>query len=127
MHQCVSRRTRAVITCPGGSPVSRTPRRFLAALALGTAVLLLPGVAQAKGGGDDGGTVEDGGGGGAVTGDFAVTVNGRTSNPAAGKDLRVSGVTPTSPVLLTGRHVRFRIDPATLGVHDYTQIGRAHV
>jgi hypothetical protein len=103
----------------------RTPRRLLAALALGTAVLLVPGVAQAQGGGDDGGVTEDGGGGGAVTGDFAVTVNGRTSNPAAGKDFRVSGVAPTSPVLVTGRNVGFRIDPTTLGVYDYTLTGAA--
>ena len=100
----------------------RTPRRLLAALAVGTAVLLLPGTAQASGG-DDTGTVADGGGAGSVTGDFAVTVNGRTANPAAGKDFRVSGVTPTSPVLVAGRNVTFRIDPATLGVYDYTLTG----
>jgi hypothetical protein len=104
--------------------VSRTPRRFLTALALGTAVLLVPGLAQAQGGGDDGGTVEDGGGG-SVTGDFAVTVNGRTSNPAAGKDVKVDNVAPTSPVVVTGKHVRFRIDPTTLGVYDYTLTGAA--
>ena len=103
----------------------RTPRRLLAVLALATSVLLVPGVAQAKGGGDDGGTTEDGGGGGAVSGDFAVTVDGRTSNPAAGKDFRVSGVAPTSPVVVTGRNVTFRIDPATLGVYDYTLTGAA--
>jgi hypothetical protein len=104
--------------------VSRTPRRFLTALALGTAVLLVPGLAQAQGGGDDGGTVEDGGGG-SVTGDFAVTVNGRTSNPAAGKDVKIDNVAPTSPVVVTGKHVRFRIDPTTLGVYDYTLTGAA--
>ncbi|GAB4081042.1 hypothetical protein GCU67_05645 [Modestobacter muralis] len=102
----------------------RTPRRLLAVLALSTFVLLLPGVAQAKGG-DDGAVTEDGGGGGAVSGDFAVTVNGRTSNPAAGRDFRVSGVAPTSPVVVTGRNVTFRIDPTTLGVYDYTLTGAA--
>src|SRR3954468_15376084 len=115
MDQCVSRCTRTVIT-PGGPPVSaRSPRRLLAALALGPPVLLVPGIAQAKGGGDDGGTVEDGGGAGAVSGDFAVTVNGRTSNPAAGKDFRVGDLVPTSPVVVTGRNVAFRIDPGSLG------------
>ena len=104
---------------------ARSPRRLLAALALGTAVLLVPGIAQAKGGGDDGGTVADGGGGGAVTGDFAVTVNGRTSNPAAGKDHRLSDVTPSSSVVVTGRNVGFRIDPTTLGVYDYRLTGAA--
>src|SRR3954469_4717915 len=120
MDQCVSRRTRSVNTSGGPPVTARTPRRLLAALALATAVLSVPGVAQAKGGGDDTGTVEDGGGGAAVTGDFAVTVNGRTANPAAGKDYRLDGVAPTSPVVVTGRHVGFRIDPATLGVYDYT-------
>jgi hypothetical protein len=100
----------------------RTPRRLLAALAVGAAALLLPGTAQASGGDDTGG-VEDGAGATGVTGDFAVTVNGRTSNPAAGKDFRVSGVTPTSPVLVAGQNVTFRIDPATLGVYDYTLTG----
>jgi hypothetical protein len=97
-----------------------TPRRLLAVLAVSTALALVPGIAQAKG--DDGGTTETGG---AVTGDFAVTVNGRTSNPAAGRDFRVSDLAPTSPVVVTGRNVAFRIDPATLGVHDYTLTGAA--
>jgi hypothetical protein len=102
-----------------------TPRRLLAVLAVSTAVLLVPGIAQARGGADDGGTVEDGGGTGAVTGDFAVTVNGRTSNPAAGKDFRAGDLVPTSPVVVTGRNVTFRIDPGTLGVYDYTLAGAA--
>ena len=97
-----------------------TPRRLLAVLAVSTALALVPGIAQAKG--DDGGTTETGG---AVTGDFAVTVNGRTSNPAAGRDFRVSDLAPTSPVVVTGRNVTFRIDPATLGVYDYTLTGAA--
>jgi hypothetical protein len=102
--------------------VSRTsPRRLLAALALSTAVLLVPGVAAASGG-DDGGS---GTTAGAVAGDFAVTVNGRTSNPAAGKEFRLSDTAPSSPVLVSGRHVGFRIDPATLGVYDYTLTGAA--
>src|SRR3954451_24393701 len=125
MDQCVSRRTRSVNTSGGPPVTARTPRRLLAALALATAVLLGPGVAQAKGGGDDTGTVEDGGGGRAVSGDFAVTVNGRTAHPAARKDYRLDGVAPTSPVVVTGRHVGFRIDPATLGVYDYTLTGAA--
>ena len=98
-------------------------RRLLAVLALSTAVLLVPGVAQAQGGGDDGGTAVAVG---AVTGDFAVTVNGRTSNPAAGKEFRVTDLAPTSPVVVTGRNVGFRIDPATLGVYDYTLTGAAN-
>src|SRR3954451_16812048 len=125
MDQCVSRRTRSVNTSGGPPVTARTPRRLLAALALATAVLLVPGVAQAKGGGDDGGTVEDGGGGAAVTGDFAVTVNCRTSNPASGKEFRVTDTTPTSSVVVTGRHVGFRIDPSTLGVYDYALTGAA--
>ena len=105
---------------------ARSPRRLLAALALGTAVLLVPGTASAKDGGNDAGTVADDGGGGSVTGDFAVTVNGRTSNPAAGRDYRLGDVAPTSPVLVTGRNVGFRIDPTTLGVYDYLLTGAAN-
>jgi hypothetical protein len=50
-------------------------------------------------------------------------VNGRSANPAAGKDYKLDNVTPTSPVVVTGRHVGFRIDPATLGVYDYALTG----
>jgi hypothetical protein len=102
------------------SPVSRP--RLLAALALplvlATAVLLTPGVAAARGGADDGGTAA-----GADAGDFAVTVNGRTSNPAAGREFRLDGVAPTGRVVVQGAHVGFVIDPATLGVYDYTLTG----
>ena len=34
-----------------------TPRRLFAVLAVSTAVLLVPGLARARGGGDDGGAV----------------------------------------------------------------------
>jgi hypothetical protein len=103
---------------------SRTSRRRglgLLAAALTAATLLVPGVAAA-GGGDDGGGGEDGGGG-AVVGDFAVTVNGRTYNPSAGRETRLQGVAPTTPVVVRGVHVTYRIDPATLGVYDYTLTG----
>jgi hypothetical protein len=93
------------------------PFRLLAALALATTVLLTPGIAAASGG-DDGGTET-----GSSAGDFAVTVNGRTSNPAAGREFRLDGVTPTGRVVVQGTHVGFVIDPATLGVYDYTLTG----
>ncbi|MEX5719323.1 hypothetical protein [Geodermatophilus maliterrae] len=78
--------------------------------------LLAPGTAWA--GGDDGGTE-----GGSAGGDFSVTVNGRTYDPAAGRETRLQGVTPTSPITVRGRHVTYRIDPTTLGVYDYTLTG----
>ncbi len=98
------------------------PRRLLA-LVLGLTVLLAPGTAAAKG--DDPAAAEDGGGTTATgtTGDFAVTVNGRTTNPAAGSAARLRDVTPTGPIAVRGRHVTFTIDPATLGVRDYTLTG----
>jgi hypothetical protein len=107
----------------GGSFVPRSsPRRLLAALALCTAVALVPGVAAASGG-DDGGS----GGGMAVAaatpGDFAVTVNGTTTNPARGRDARLRGVIPAGPISVRGVHATFTIDPATLGVYDYTLTG----
>jgi hypothetical protein len=105
--------------------VSATSRSRLLALVLGLTVLLAPGTAAAKGGDDAAGS-DDGGGGtatAAVAGDFAVTVNGRTTNPAAGREARLRDVTPTGPIAVRGQHVTFTIDPATLGVHDYTLTG----
>ncbi|SFO32812.1 hypothetical protein SAMN05660359_02693 [Geodermatophilus obscurus] len=93
------------------------PLRLLLVLLLALAALLAPGTASASGG-DDGGTE-----GAASGGDFAVTVNGRTTDPAAGREARLRDVTPTGPIAVRGRHVAFRIDPATLGVHDYTLTG----
>ena len=105
--------------------MSATSRSRLLALVLGLTVLLAPGTAAAKGGDDAAGS-DDGGGGtatAAVAGDFAVTVNGRTTNPAAGREARLRDVTPTGPIAVRGQHVTFTIDPATLGVHDYTLTG----
>jgi hypothetical protein len=98
------------------------PRRLLALL-LGLTVLLAPGTAAAKG--DDPAAAEDGGGTTATGtgGDFAVIVNGRTTNPAAGSEARLRDVTPAGPIAVRGRHVTFTIDPATLGVRDYTLTG----
>ncbi|KAA9111732.1 hypothetical protein F6B43_07600 [Microbacterium rhizomatis] len=56
-------------------------------------------------------------------GDFAVTVNGTTYNPAQGKDLKLSNVAPSGRVAVRGIHVGFDIDVATLGVYDYTLTG----
>jgi hypothetical protein len=58
-------------------------------------------------------------------GDFSVTVNGTTYNPAQGKDLKLSGITPTGRIAVRGLNVGFDIDVATLGVYDYTLTGRA--
>ena len=105
--------------------MSATSRSRLLALVLGLTVLLAPGTAAAKGGDDAAGS-DDGGGGtatAAAAGDFAVTVNGRTTNPAAGREARLRDVTPTGPIAVRGQHVTFTIDPATLGVHDYTLTG----
>jgi hypothetical protein len=104
--------------------VSATSRSRLLALAVGLAVLLAPATAAAKGGDDPVTSTEDGGGTTATAaGDFAVTVNGRTTNPRAGDEARLRDVTPTGPIAVRGRHVTFTIDPATLAVHDYTLTG----
>ena len=98
--------------------------RLLPAVVLGLAVLLAPGTAVAKGGDDPVASAEDGGSTTTATaGDFAVTVNGRTTNPAAGQEARLRDVTPTGPIAVRGQHVGFTIDPATLGVLDYTLTG----
>ena len=97
------------------------PLRRLLVLLLALTALLTPGTASASGG-DDGGA-EGGVTGASSGGDFAVTVNGRTSNPAAGDEYRLRDTTPTAPVAVRGRHVTFSIDPATLAVRDYTLTG----
>jgi hypothetical protein len=90
----------------------RTTSRALAALtclaAAATAMTAAP--AQAKA---------------ADTGDYAVTVNGRTYNPALGRDIKLENVTVTGRVQVTGVHTTFSIDPSTLGVYDYSLTGAA--
>lgn len=56
-------------------------------------------------------------------GDYAVTVNGTTYNPAAGKDITLKDLSVSGPVTVAGRNNRFTIDPGTLGVYDYTLTG----
>jgi len=100
------------------------PVRLLLVALLALTALLQPGVAAAKG--DD--TTADDGGGGAVagtTGDFAVTVNGRSYDPASGREIRLQGITPAGRITVRGVHVTFAIDPATLGVYDYALTGAA--
>ncbi len=58
-----------------------------------------------------------------VGGDFAVTLNGRTYNPAAGASVSVKSVTPSGTIAVRGRNVGFDIDPSTLGVYRYTLTG----
>jgi hypothetical protein len=91
-------------------PIRRTARAATVLAAACAVVGMLPSTAQAKAD---------------AAGDFSVTLNGRTYDPPAGKDAKISGVTPTGPVTVTGRHVTFRIDPSTLGVYDYSLTGAA--
>src|SRR5262245_24641493 len=98
-------------------------RRATAILAASTVLgLTLAGVATAKGGepGDDGttGTTT-----GSSAGNYAVTVNGTTYDPAPGRDAKVQDVTVRGVVKVTGVHTTFTLDPATLGVYDYTLTG----
>lgn len=81
-----------------------------AVLATTVAVMSAPTAAEAKS---------------STSGNFAVTVNGTTYDPAPGKDVKVSGLRPTGPVVVKGAHVTFRIDPTTLSVDDYTLTGAA--
>lgn len=100
----------------------------LAAAALAAVALIAPsaGVAHAKGGGDDGGNDDGGGTTGPVSstaGDYSVTVNGTTYNPARGRSVKVKDLTVKGLVTVTGAHTTFTIDPTTLGVYDYTLTG----
>ncbi len=90
------------------------PRRasvLVTALLAASALLITAAPAQAK-------TSASGG-------DYAVTVNGTTYNPASGKDIKLENLPVSGPVTVSGRHNRFTIDPATLGVYDYTLTGAA--
>jgi hypothetical protein len=59
----------------------------------------------------------------ATGGDFSVAVNGTTYNPAPGRDVKFSDITPAGRVSVRGIHVGFDIDVSTLGVYDYTLTG----
>jgi hypothetical protein len=56
-------------------------------------------------------------------GDFAVTVSGTTYNPEAGREAKLSNIKPTTTIAVRGKNVGFDIDPATLGVYNYTLTG----
>lgn len=56
-------------------------------------------------------------------GDYAVTVNGTTYDPAAGKSTKLSGIVPTGRIAVRGVNNGFDIDVSTLGVYDYTLTG----
>lgn len=84
---------------------------FVTALVAASALLLVATPAQAK-------TTSAGG-------DYAVTVNGTTYNPAPGKDVKLQDLAVSSTVTVVGRNNRFTIDPSTLGVYDYTLTGAA--
>lgn len=56
-------------------------------------------------------------------GDFAVTVNGTTYNPAAGNEVKLKGLKASGTISVRGRNVGFDIDTATLGMYNYTLTG----
>lgn len=96
-------------------PHPRTPgRRFaaaaLAALALSAAAVTLAAPANASG--------KTSG-----SGDYAVTVNGTTYNPAPGKDVKLKDLTVTSTIRVRGLGNGFDIHPSDVGVYDYTLTG----
>jgi len=99
------------------SRTARSTATLLAAALLALLTLLVPGVASAKGGDDGGATASS------SAGDFALTLNGTTQNPAPGREYKADRITPTGPIAVTGRHVAFTVDPTTLGVYDYTLTG----
>ena len=90
------------------STLTRTTAIVAAALVAASG-LLLPAAAQAK-------TTS-------VGGDYAVTVNGTTYNPAPGKDAKLKDVAVSGRITVSGTNNRFTMDPATLGVYDYTLTG----
>jgi hypothetical protein len=96
----------------------------LATAVLALALTLTPGVALASGGDDSGGgDTGTGGTAAASAGDFAVTVEGRSYNPAPGRETRLKDVVPTRSISVRGVHLTFTVDPATLAVLDYSLTG----
>lgn len=89
--------------------IARRAAVVTAAFVVASGIILGGGAAQAK-------TTSAGG-------DYAVTVNGVTYNPAAGKDVKVQNIAVSGRITVSGRNNRFTIDSATLGVYDYTLTG----
>jgi hypothetical protein len=58
-----------------------------------------------------------------ANGDFTVTVNGTTYNPAPGKDVKLKNAPVSGTIAVRGVNVGFDVDPATLGVYNYTLTG----
>ena len=56
-------------------------------------------------------------------GDYAVTVNGVTTNPAVGREYRLRDTAVSGTIAVRGKHNGFDIRVADLGVHDYTLTG----
>ncbi|WP_394685111.1 hypothetical protein [uncultured Microbacterium sp.] len=90
------------------SALTRTTAIVAAALVAASG-LLFPAAAQAK-------TTSTGG-------DYAVTVNGTTYDPAPGKDAKLKDISVSGLITVSGKNNRFTIDPSTLGVYDYTLTG----
>lgn len=92
------------------SRLLRPARIALLVGAVATSSLLIAGPASASGKTSEGG-------------DFAVTVNGTTYNPAAGKEVKLKGLAASGTITVRGRNVGFDINTATLGVYNYTLTG----
>jgi len=56
-------------------------------------------------------------------GDFAVTIAGKTYNPAVGKDIKLDNLAASGTIAVRGKHVGFDIKVADLGVYNYTLTG----
>ncbi|TCL75354.1 MULTISPECIES: hypothetical protein [unclassified Curtobacterium] len=108
----------AAPTNPASTHTVRTRRRLTgiaAAVSLGAvAAAALVGVSPANASGKT-----------STGGDYTVTVNGTTTNPAVGKDFKVKGVAVSGSIKVRGKHNGFDIRIADLGVYDYTLTGAA--
>ncbi|MCM6762981.1 hypothetical protein NB037_11185 [Rathayibacter sp. ZW T2_19] len=91
------------------SPLRRTART----VAIAAAALLLTGLAASPAHAKTS----------SVGGDYAVTVNGTTYNPAPGRDAKLDDVSVSGAIAVRGVNNRFDIRPSTLGVYDYTLTG----
>jgi len=99
-------------TVHGRTARGRTVGLAAAIAAVTVAAVALVGVAPAQASGKT-----------STGGDYAVTVNGSTTNPAVGKEYKLRDAAVAGTIAVRGKHNGFDIRVADLGVYDYTLTG----
>jgi hypothetical protein len=111
-HTLEPRRTAHGHTARARTARGRTVGLAAAIAAVTVAAVALVGVAPAQASGKT-----------STGGDYAVTVNGTTTNPAVGKEYKLRDTAVSGTIAVRGKHNGFDIRLADLGVYDYTLTG----